>query len=37
MCEFIDDMEIEHFRMALARARKEMQEQLHEERLVAIA
>ncbi len=37
MCEMIDDIEIEHLRMALARARKEMQEPINEERLVSIA
>jgi len=35
MCEMID--EIEHLRMVLARARKEMQEPVKDEPLVAIA
>lgn len=30
MCEMIDEMEIEHLRMALARARKAMQEPIKE-------
>jgi hypothetical protein len=33
----IDDAEIEHLRMALTRARKEMREPKKEEQLVAIA
>ena len=33
----IDDIEIEHLRMALARARKEMKEPVKEESLVAVA
>jgi len=37
MCEMIEDAEIEHLRMALARARKEMSEPKKEEQLVAIA
>jgi len=38
MCEMIDDIEIEHLRMALARARKEMREEPVEEApLVAVA
>lgn len=37
MCEMIDEIEIEHLRMVLARARKEMQESVKEEPLVAIA
>lgn len=38
MCEMIDDIEIEHLRMALARARKEMrEEQVEEEPRIAIA
>jgi hypothetical protein len=36
MCEMIDDIEVEHIRMALARARKEMQEPTKEP-LVAVA
>lgn len=36
MCEMIDDMEIEHLRMALARARKAMQEPAKEP-LIAVA
>ena len=35
MCEMIDEIEIEHLRMALARARKEIQEPIKEESLVA--
>jgi hypothetical protein len=31
MCEMIDDIEIEHLRMVLARARKEMHEEHTEE------
>ena len=37
MCEMIDEIEIAHLRMALARARKEMQEPIKEESLVAVA
>ena len=37
MCEMIDEIELEHLRMALARARKEMQEPVKEESLVAVA
>ena len=37
MCEMIDEIEIEHLRMVLARARKEMQEPIKEEPLTAIA
>ena len=37
MCEMIDEIEIEHLRMVLARARKEMQESVKEESLIAIA
>lgn len=37
MCEMIDEIEIEHLRMALARARKELQVPVKEESLVAIA
>lgn len=37
MCEMIDEIEIEHLRIALARARKEMQEPIKEEPLVAVA
>jgi hypothetical protein len=37
MCEMIDEIEIEHLRMVLARARKEMQEPVKDEPLVAIA
>jgi hypothetical protein len=37
MCEMIDEIEIEHLRMVLARARKEMQEPIKEEPLAAIA
>lgn len=37
MCEMIDEIEIEYLRMALARARKEIQEPVEEEPLVAIA
>ena len=37
MCEMIDEIEIEHLRMVLARARKEMQEPVKEEPLIAIA
>ncbi len=38
MCEMIDDIEIEHLRMALTRARKEMhEEQTVEESLIAVA
>ena len=33
----IDEIEIEHLRMVLARARKEMQEPVNDEPLVAIA
>jgi hypothetical protein len=33
----IDYIEIEHLRMALARARKEMQEPVHNKPLVSIA
>jgi hypothetical protein len=37
MCEMIDEIEIEHLRIALARARKETQEPETEEPLVAVA
>lgn len=37
MCEMIDEIEIEHLRMALARARKETQESSQEKQIVAIA
>ena len=38
MCEMIDEIEIEHLRMALARARKETNPQLEEEKpLAAVA
>lgn len=37
MCEMINEIEIEHLRMVLARARKEMQEPVKDESLVAIA
>ena len=37
MCEIIDEIGIEHLRMALARARKELQVPVIEEPLVAIA
>ncbi len=33
----IDEIEIEHLRMALARARKEMQEHVQEKPLAAVA
>lgn len=35
MCEMLDEIEIEHLRMVLARARKEMQQPLLEEKLQA--
>lgn len=35
MCELIDEIEIEHLRMALARARKETDPQLEEEKPLA--
>ncbi len=37
MCEMMDEIEIEHLRMALAKARKELQEPVKEEPLVAVA
>lgn len=38
MCEMMDEIEIEHLRMALARARKEIREEPEEEpHLVAAA
>ena len=37
MCEMIDEIEIEHLRMALARARKEIQEPVQEKPLAAVA
>jgi len=37
MCEMIDEIEIEHLRMVLARARKEMQDPVKDEPLAAIA
>lgn len=37
MCEMIDEIEIEHLRMALSRARKEMQESVQEKPLAAVA
>jgi hypothetical protein len=37
MCEMIDEIEIEHLRMVLARARKELQEPVKEEPLIAVA
>ena len=39
MCEMIDEIEIEHLRMALAKARKELREEpiAEEEPLVAVA
>lgn len=37
MCEMMNEIEIEHLRAALARARKEMQEPVQEEPLVAVA
>lgn len=35
MCEMIDEIEIEHLRMALARARKEINPQTEEEKPIA--
>jgi hypothetical protein len=35
MCEMLDEIEVEHLRMALARARKAMQEPIQEEKLQA--
>ena len=38
MCEMIDEIEIEHLKMALAKARKELREEpITEEPLVAVA
>ena len=38
MCEMMDEIEVEHLRMALARARKEIKaEPVEEEPLVAVA
>ncbi len=37
MCEMIDEIEIEHLRMALAKARKEQESVKEEEPLVAVA
>jgi hypothetical protein len=37
MCEMIDEIEIEHLRMALTRAKKELREPVREEPLVAVA
>ena len=37
MCEMIDNIEIEYLRMALARARKEMEKSVKAESLVAVA
>ena len=37
MCEMIDDIEIEHLRMALAKARKEQESVKEEELLAAVA
>jgi hypothetical protein len=38
MCEMIDEIEIEHLRMALARAKKELREEpVTEEPLAAVA
>ena len=37
MCEMIDEIEIEHLSIVLARARKEMQEPIKQESLTAIA
>jgi hypothetical protein len=36
MCEMMDEVEIEHLRMALARARKEMREEPEEEKPLAV-
>jgi hypothetical protein len=36
MCEMIDEIEIEHLRMALARARKETSPQLEEENPITV-
>ena len=36
MCEMIDDIEIEHLRMALARARKETNPQPEEENPITV-
>jgi hypothetical protein len=36
MCEMMDEIEIEYLRMVLARARKELQEPVKEEPMVAI-
>jgi len=37
MCEMIDEIEIEHMRIALARARKETNPQQEEEKPLAVA
>ena len=37
MCEMIDEIEMEHMRMALARARKETNPQHEEEKPLAVA
>ncbi len=37
MCEMMDEIEVEQLRMALARARKEIQEPVQEKPLVAVA
>ncbi len=37
MCEMMDEIEVEQLRMALARARKEMQEPIQEKPLAAVA
>ncbi len=36
MCEMLDDIEMEHLRLALARARKEMREEPEEEKPLAV-
>ncbi len=37
MCEMLDEIEIEHLRMALAKARKELQQPEEEKPLTVIA
>ncbi len=37
MCEMIDEIEIEHLRMALSRARKATQEPAQEKQIAAVA
>jgi hypothetical protein len=37
MCEIIDEIEIQHLRIVLARARKEMQGSVKKEPMVAVA